>query len=53
MSIQARTGQRLSSPFTEVREAARDELLMGIAGIIGVVVIVAVIVVVVAVSGLV
>ncbi|MBG6238828.1 hypothetical protein IWX78_001800 [Mycetocola sp. CAN_C7] len=51
MSI-ARTGQRLSSPFTEVREAARDELLMTIAGVTGIVVVAAVIAVVVSVSGI-
>lgn len=37
MSLISRHQQRLSSPFTEVRQGARDQVLMIVAGGIGVV----------------
>lgn len=36
MSLIARHNQRMASPFSEVRQGARDELLMVIAGGTGV-----------------
>ncbi|WP_411721713.1 hypothetical protein [Mycetocola sp.] len=37
MSLISRHSERLSSPFSEVRQGARDELLMIVAGATGVI----------------
>jgi hypothetical protein len=47
MSLITRYSERMSSPFSEVRQGARDELLMAVAGGVGVLSVVAAIVLVV------
>jgi hypothetical protein len=46
MSVITRYSERMSSPFSEVRQGARDELLMTVAGGVGVLSVIAAIILV-------
>jgi hypothetical protein len=46
MSVITRYSERMSSPFSEVRQGARDELLMAVAGGVGVLSVIAAIILV-------